>query len=513
MVDRTIFVIRDFEVDKSVGLTLQFLADSPPKGTRLSIPGIPGAAEQGRLVDDVVDPAIASSQYVISFMDTPNANVGFELGFALGSGRHVALVCAATELPDWLNAAPLSGYLVAKGVQLPRLQKIIEQGEHVNVDNSPTSGTDLLFLCPRADEGLVGHELVRRLYPDWRSPAPTGWKLQDLPKQLEGVGEVVWLITPFAEGADRKDGQGNSLNAVIAGYAKGKGVPLRIIKSTHHRRIVDVEDHANLFTNLDELKNLLRMAEDKRKLALAGSISSRQPISNAAVERIVSREPFFNLDWYKRGLDAAQAVGRLSIDRKVIDGKVIDGNVSATCFLVSPRHVLTAAHVIAFAKELEGCTVVFERTGAGGVGQIRRPQAVLWTSGSAELDATILELEAPIGDASALSLRSNAQARFNVGEKVVVVGYPYGGALSFSLSESLVVGVEDRLLRYRTPTAPGSSGSPVFDGNWNLLAMHHGYRMEAFGGSSINEGIRTSAIFAALDQHPSVRAALRLEAP
>ena len=45
MVERTVFVIRDFEVDKSVGLTLQFLAEFPPKGTKLSIPGIPGAAE------------------------------------------------------------------------------------------------------------------------------------------------------------------------------------------------------------------------------------------------------------------------------------------------------------------------------------------------------------------------------------------------------------------------------------------------------------------------------------
>ena len=40
------------------------------------------------------------------------------------------------------------------------------------------------------------------------------------------------------------------------------------------------------------------------------------------------------------------------------------------------------------------------------------------------------------------------------------------------VTESAIVDVDEHFLRYRTGTAPGSSGSPVFD-NWNLLAMHH----------------------------------------
>jgi len=322
--------------------------------------------------------------------------------------------------------------------------------------------------------------LVDRQYPDWRSPARTGWKLQDLPRQLDGVGEVVWLITSFAEGADRKDGQGNSLNAVIAGYAKGKGVPLRILKSTHHRRIVDIEDRANLFTNLDELQNLLRVAEEKRRVALAGTSPA--------------------LDWYRQGLDRARAVGRISIA----------GKATATCFLVSPRHVLAPWHVISSSEDVDDCAVVFESAGEGA-GEMRRAKAVVWSSGSAELDATILELESPVSGASALSLSRSGQVRFSTGDKVIVVGYPYGGALSFSLSESAIVAVNDQLVHYRTPTSPGSSGSPVFDGNWNLLAMHHSGQTR--DGSTLCEGIRTSAILIALNQHPAMRAALSVPEP
>ena len=365
MTDRTVFVIRDFEVDKSVGLALQFLAQFPPRATSMSIPGIPGATEQGRLLEDVVNPALAKSQYVISFMDTPNANVGFELGFALGSSRHVALVCAARELPQWLDGAPLSGYLVAKGVQLPKLQKIIETGEHLSVDGTPSPGTDLLFLAPRADEGLVGHALVQRFYPDWRSPKPNGWTLQDLPRQLDEVGEVVWLVTPFAEGADRKDGQGNSLNAVIAGYAKGRGIPLRILKSMHHRRIVDIENRANLFTHLDELQNLLREAEEKRKVTLAGKFIEQPAVPVPALERIFPQESRFeSIKWYHQGLEKARAVGRISV-----------AQFTATCFLVSPRHVLAPRHVVAFPSDVSDCVVVFETVGVAG-GEMRRAKMV-----------------------------------------------------------------------------------------------------------------------------------------
>jgi endonuclease/exonuclease/phosphatase family metal-dependent hydrolase len=55
----------------------------------------------------------------------------------------------------------------------------------------------------------------------------------------------------------------------------------------------------------------------------------------------------------------------------------------------------------------------------------------------------------------------------------------------------------DKVLRYRTDTEPGSSGSPVFNNDWQLVALHHaGYRED--GGTAVNEGIRISAIVAHL---------------
>ena len=44
---------------------------------------------------------------------------------------------------------------------------------------------------------------------------------------------------------------------------------------------------------------------------------------------------------------------------------------------------------------------------------------------------------------------------------------------SFGFSEVNTV-YDNKRLRYRNNTKPGSSGSPVFDMNWNLVALHHG---------------------------------------
>src|SRR5438445_9734221 len=58
-------------------------------------------------------------------------------------------------------------------------------------------------------------------------------------------------------------------------------------------------------------------------------------------------------------------------------------------------------------------------------------------------------------------------------------------------------------LHYRAPTAPGSSGSPVFNKDWQLVALHHSSvkRMPAPSGTGTveaNEGISIGAIKHAL---------------
>ena len=85
--------------------------------------------------------------------------------------------------------------------------------------------------------------------------------------------------------------------------------------------------------------------------------------------------------------------------------------------------------------------------------------------------------------------------------KAFVVGHPASGALQFSLHDSMLLDVCDyeRLMHYRTPTEPGSSGSPVSNSRWEVVALHHAgapnvRRLHGEGEYEANEGITLRSI-------------------
>ncbi len=85
--------------------------------------------------------------------------------------------------------------------------------------------------------------------------------------------------------------------------------------------------------------------------------------------------------------------------------------------------------------------------------------------------------------------------------KAFVVGHPRAGELQFSLQDSVLLDVctHERLMHYRTPTDPGSSGSPVFNKEWEVVALHHAGsqtcpRLSGTGCYEANEGITLQSI-------------------
>jgi outer membrane protein assembly factor BamB/tetratricopeptide (TPR) repeat protein len=83
-----------------------------------------------------------------------------------------------------------------------------------------------------------------------------------------------------------------------------------------------------------------------------------------------------------------------------------------------------------------------------------------------------------------------------------IIQHPLGEPLKLSLQQEAVLGLNgnETRVKYTTNTEPGSSGSPCFNANWNLIALHHGGEPAgpAHSPARYNEGIPVQRIAAAL---------------
>jgi endonuclease G len=80
-----------------------------------------------------------------------------------------------------------------------------------------------------------------------------------------------------------------------------------------------------------------------------------------------------------------------------------------------------------------------------------------------------------------------------------VIGHPRGRRKEVALQDNKVTNVFTNVVRYTTDTEPGSSGSPVFNNTWDLVALHYAAGEQDSSGNWLsNEGIRADKIVANL---------------
>ena len=237
------------------------------------------------------------------------------------------------------------------------------------------------------------------------------------------------------------------------------------------------------------------------------------PTIQATLEKILGKEGVVSLGWYKLGLDRTQAVAKIL-------NKTGDG--FGTGFLVRGRDlvpalgdtllILTNAHVVSDdpavqakygSLEPDDATIVFEASEAAGQQKVHGEEAALDLSPD-QLDATLLEIDPPLPNVKPYPVAKRLPLVDGV-QKVYVIGHPKGGGLSISLNDNLLLDYDDRLLHYRAPTEGGSSGSPVFNQQWDLIGLHHagGMAMRRLKGQegtyAANEGIWIQRIIKAIE--------------
>lgn len=180
---------------------------------------------------------------------------------------------------------------------------------------------------------------------------------------------------------------------------------------------------------------------------------------------------------------------------------------TGTGFLIPGDRLLTNHHVLADAGMAGESVAIFNyQKAASGCDEPSEtvplePDRVFFSNPTD--DFTVVAV--PTGTVArwgSIGLSRSAVAK---GDLVNIIQHPGGGPKQLGLSFDVVAFVGAGRLQYLSDTQPGSSGAPVFDSHWNVVALHHsgGWLMEP--GSSDrrvyyrNQGIHVDRIIEQLD--------------
>lgn len=212
-----------------------------------------------------------------------------------------------------------------------------------------------------------------------------------------------------------------------------------------------------------------------------GPTPSEEAVTAADVglERILGGNDLLNVAFLKAGSQRARTVARI-----VIKSSPTRQLGHGTGFVVWPGLILTNNHVIKSSDLARFSRVQFNyEDDALGVRQTPiefalDPDRFFVTNPGLDFSLIAINERSVDGDAALTSFGWNRlhsePDEILIGESVNIIQHPNGEPKQLALRENEVIGMpEEQFLHYRTDTASGSSGSPVYNDQWELVALHH----------------------------------------
>lgn len=204
----------------------------------------------------------------------------------------------------------------------------------------------------------------------------------------------------------------------------------------------------------------------------------------------VGQQPFtWSIESLRDGLCAARSVGMLRLP----DGAGASGWLLTADLLVAPAHALQPARAAEAVVEFQADESHLPR-------ECVAVAAIAWID--SELDLALLRLALRLEDRAPLRLRLDTPL---LGTPLAMLHHPLLGPQHASLGGTLLAH-DGREVRYRLDTSPGSTGAPVFDPQWRVVATHLArLAQDTDAGGPARRGAATSALLTRLRQDPGGR--------
>jgi endonuclease G len=228
---------------------------------------------------------------------------------------------------------------------------------------------------------------------------------------------------------------------------------------------------------VDEQREATAQQVEARRLAIQRDVAD--PLAaRVRLERILKGNDLSDISYLEQGLAAGRPVCRIVLRK---NGSLVG---YGTGFLVAPGVLMTNEHVFEdpscvresiaqfrYERDVHGLEVA-----SVDFGLRLSPAPII----STELDFAIVQVEPR-------SLRGEALEPFAwlrldptpgkafVGEYLTIIQHPKGERKQICVRENKLLKYADKdpYVWYETDTVSGSSGSPVFNNSWDVVALHH----------------------------------------
>ncbi len=215
--------------------------------------------------------------------------------------------------------------------------------------------------------------------------------------------------------------------------------------------------------------------------------------SEEVLEKIIGENTLRPIAFLQKGLNASRSVAYIEVSSG-------SEKWSGTGFMISPNLLITNHHVIPQANLLSNTVFRFNyqldiRENPEIFKDYASKTGGIYYSDNT-LDYAIIELTGnPGSEWGYLALKPQIPAPDT---RVNIIQHPNGLPKQISIQNNFIKFADNTKIQYVTNTLPGSSGSPVFNDNWEVIGLHHAGGMipEKEGGPLYfrNQGITIKAI-------------------
>jgi endonuclease G len=319
-------------------------------------------------------------------------------------------------------------------------------------------------------------------------------------------------------------------------YLMGYEVPLKIwLENAVHSLRRSFRPEQALFQ-----ETLNEVAAKSQAVIEQATGAAPAPGEAIQLEEIIHQDDLLAYGWLRGALAVGASVARLVVPRyehgqpaPPLPGTTQPIQYKGTGWLIGKQHIITNHHVINarsegepnaseldLRKQVENAMIQFEFDAEGVDGVVTEVESLsAWVdwNASPQLDFAILKLKHDASPRVPLTLAPRALDQAGTGTLPVnIIQHPAGNPKALGIRNNLVSSLEEWELRYFTDTMRGSSGSPVCNDDWQVIALHRAtkyvHEKLNFQGKKtawVNRGVRIDRIIDHLqEKHPALWTAI-----